>query len=97
MTLLILQSFTILVLFLFVFIISIDGQLSCPIGHLSIDQNKCYFTSSQLNTYFDAQTDCKQKAVNVGIARDQASLVSISNAFENGQLQSENIVALYLM
>ncbi len=96
MTSLICQSYAILILCSFVFIISIQEQSSCPIGHISIDEKKCYFVLSG-KSYFDAQNDCKDKAANVGFVRDQASLVSISNAFANGQVQSENIVALYLM
>jgi hypothetical protein len=64
-------------------------QQQCLIGQLSFDGKKCiYAQSSSLidKSYVDAETDCKQRAVNVGISNDQASLVSISTAFENANV-----------
>lgn len=69
---------------LFVLITTIQSQ--CPIGHLSFDEKKCYFILSRMS-FFDAENDCKAKAENVSIGRDKAFLVSVSNAFDNGQLQ----------
>ncbi len=61
-------------------------QQQCPIGQLSFDGKKCIYAQSPSSidkSYFDAESDCKQRAEQVGISNNQASLVSISSAFEN--------------
>ncbi len=62
-------------------------QQQCPIGQLSFDKKKCIYAQIPSlidKSYFGAETDCKQRAANVGISNDRASLVSVSSAFENG-------------
>jgi hypothetical protein len=60
-------------------------QQQCPIGHLSFDRTKCIWaqTLSIDKTFFDAETGCKTRAENLGIANDRAFLVSIPSAFAN--------------
>ncbi len=67
-------------------VVTLQQQFKCPIGHLSFDRTKCIWgqiPSSIDKSYFDAESDCKQRAEQVGIADDQAFLVSIPNAFAN--------------
>jgi len=68
---------------------TLQQQQQCPIGQLSFDRKKCIYAQSPSlidKSYFDAESDCKQRAANVGISNDRASLVSISNAFENANV-----------
>lgn len=90
MTLIIVRSVLLFLLFSFVRIT--DQQSQCPIGHLSFNEQKCYFVFiGALHNYFDAEIECKMRAETVGITNNRTFLVSISNAFENNQLQS-NVV-----
>ena len=78
------RSLLLVLLALFVFV---TEQQQCPIGELSLDQQKCYFSvSSPKTSFFNADIDCKQRAATVGIGSSRAFLASIPNAFENGQL-----------
>ncbi len=75
------------IIILCVIVVTLQQQQQCLIGQLSFDGKKCiYAQSSSLigKNYFDAETGCKQKAEQVGISNDQAFLVSIPNAFANG-------------
>ncbi len=75
-----------------VIVVTLQQQQQCPIGQISFDGKKCIYAQSQSlidKSYFDAETDCKQRAANVGISNDQASLVSISNAFDNANVRSK--------
>jgi hypothetical protein len=72
-----------------VIVVTLQQQQQCSVGQISLDGKKCiYAESSSLidKSYFDAETDCKQRAANVGISNDQASLVSVSSAFENANV-----------
>ncbi len=64
-------------------------QQQCLIGQISFDRKKCIHAQISLSidkSYFDAETVCKQRAANVGISNDRASLVSVSSAFENANV-----------
>lgn len=72
-------------------------QQQCSIGHLSFNGEKCIFAQNatyldchfnMIDWYRDTESDCKQRAENVGIDRNRAFLVSISNAFENADTLS---------
>jgi hypothetical protein len=83
---------SIIVIISCVIVVTLQQQPQCPIGQLSFDQKKCIYTQTPSlidKSYFDALSDCKQKAANVGISNDQASLVSISTAFENANVICE--------
>ncbi len=72
-----------------VIVVTLQQQQQCPIGQLSFDGKKCIYTpslSSPDKSYYDALSDCKQRAANVGISNDRASLVSVSTAFENANV-----------
>ncbi len=61
-------------------------QQQCPIGQLSFDGKKCINEqnpSSIAKSYFDAESDCKEKAESIGISHDRTFLVSISNSAQN--------------
>jgi len=60
-----------------------QSQQQCPIGHLSFNRDKCYFAISSAKNYADAESDCKTRATEAGIDRQNAFLVSISSTFEN--------------
>jgi hypothetical protein len=81
---------TIIIIISCVIVVTLQQQ-QCPIGQLSFDKKKCIYAqipSSIDKSYVDAETDCKQRAEQVGIADDRASLVSVSSAFENGNVLS---------
>ncbi len=64
-------------------------QQQCPIGQISFDRKKCIYAQIPSlidKSYFDAESDCKQRAEQVAISNDQASLVSISSAFDNANV-----------
>jgi hypothetical protein len=72
-----------------VIVVTLQQQQQCPIGQLSFDEKKCIYAQSLSlidKSYFDAETDCKQRAEQVGISNDRASLVSISTSFENANV-----------
>ena len=68
------------------FVFISQQQQSCPIGRLSSDRQKCLFALSTTKNFFDAENECKNKALNVGIGVERAFLVSISTAFENANI-----------
>ncbi len=77
---------SITVIILCVIVVTLQQQ-QCPIGQLSLDRKKCIYTIAPLSiakNYFDAERDCEQIAQISEIPNDQAFLVTIPNAFENG-------------
>ncbi len=80
---------SIIVIILCVIVVTLQQQPQCPIGQISFDEKKCIYAQSPSlidKSYFDAETDCKQRAEQVGISNDRASLVSVSTAFENANV-----------
>jgi hypothetical protein len=82
---------SIIVIISCVIVVTLQQQQQCPIGQISFDRKKCIYAeipSSIDKSYVDAESDCKQRAEQVGIADDRAFLVSMSSAFENGNVLS---------
>ncbi len=80
---------SIIVIISCVIVVTLQQQQQCLIGQLSFDKKKCIYAQSSSSidkSYFDALSDCQQRAANVGIPNDQASLVSVSSAFENANV-----------
>jgi hypothetical protein len=66
--------------------IRVTSKQQCSIGQLSIDGKKCSNAETLSligKNYSDAESDCKQRAANVGNDANRTFLVSISNANEN--------------
>jgi len=62
-------------------------QQQCPIHEISIDEKKCTYAETPSligKSYFDAESDCKKRAEDVGVPNNRVFLVSIPNAFANG-------------
>jgi hypothetical protein len=79
--------YSIIVIISCVIVVTLQQQQQCSVGQISFDGKKCIHAQISLSidkSYFDAETVCKQRAANVGISNDRASLVSVSSAFENG-------------
>lgn len=67
-------------------------EQECPISQISFDGKKCIDAetpSSIAKSYFDAESDCKEKAESAGIPNNRTFLVSISSAIENANLISK--------